>query len=448
MKGKQKMYCVGMIALSLFILGGCHDINGQRQSNQHEREQEKRSIEEGMGEDVSEGTENVSKGEDVDVEEILDKEDIQEPKQAIDYDGMVARSLLQIGNNHRMLKAIKKAQSGEQVTLAYLGGSITQGGNASPSETNCYAYLSYEIFKDRFGTGDNVHYVNAGVAGTPSTFGMVRVDKDVLSYEPDVVVVEFAVNDEGKPLNQYIYESLVRRILKSDSQPAVILMFTVFEKGHNAQAHMQKVGEYYQLPMISVKDAIFPEIEAGNMVFKEDYGKDGLHPDNQGHKLIADFFDYYFQQVSAMNADEEIDIPSEQLFEKSYEDLYTVDVDSEIVEDLGGFTKEPINCFTYKEGLVKGQGVGKGIVMNMAFDEMIIAHQQFNKVTYGTLEIYVDDTCVTQIEGYKKDAWSNVIVTVVDNPFKDGKTHQVRFQMRDEDQEKGFVLVDVGVIER
>jgi hypothetical protein len=38
------------------------------------------------------------------------------------------------------------------VTLAYIGGSITQGAGATPINTWCYAYKSYQAFAD--------HYVN------------------------------------------------------------------------------------------------------------------------------------------------------------------------------------------------------------------------------------------------------------------------------------------------
>ena len=46
---------------------------------------------------------------------------------------------------------------------------------------------------------DNVKFVKAGVGGTPSELGMLRFDRDVLrdGEKPDIVVVEFAVNDEG-----------------------------------------------------------------------------------------------------------------------------------------------------------------------------------------------------------------------------------------------------------
>ena len=134
------------------------------------------------------------------------------------YCTMIERSLMNLGNTYRIRKAIEKARAGKEVTLAYIGGSITQGAGATPINTACYAYKSYQLFKSRFAMRDNVKFVKAGVGGTPSELGMLRFDRDVLrdGEKPDIVVVEFAVNDEGDETKGDCYESLVRKILKLD----------------------------------------------------------------------------------------------------------------------------------------------------------------------------------------------------------------------------------------
>lgn len=445
MSRSMKCYLsVVMMLLVIFLFTGC--VQDREEISEISIEQPSLTEQTNLIEEEMKEVENIDE-EIITSEEVKSNEAIKSNEDPIDINEMAQRALLQLGNTQRIQNAIKKARDGESVTIAYLGGSITQGGNASPGETNCYANLSYMKFKGMFGQ-ENVHYVNAGVAGTPSTFGLLRVEKDVLSYKPDVVVVEFAVNDEGKPFNQYIYESLVRRILKSETEPAVILMFTVFEKGYNAQEHMMKVGEYYDLPMISVKDAIFPEIEAGRMNFKEDYGKDGLHPDNAGHAMIADFFAYYFEQADAALDTTEFVVRDNSIFDKSYEKLENIDFESANIQSFGGFSKETIQCFTYHEGYVKDKQLEGGIEMVMAFDEMIVAHQQFANVSYGTLDIYVDDVLAGKLDGYKEGAWNNVIVTPIENPFDDSTEHKVRFEMEEASQDKGFVLLDIGTITR
>ena len=149
------------------------------------------------------------------------------------YREMLERSLMQTGNPARLQKAIGRARQGEDVTVAFIGGSITQGAGAVPIHTECYAYKAFENFCSLAGRGteENIHYVKAGVGGTPSELGMLRYERDVLrdgTVEPDVAVVEFAVNDGGDETGGECYDSLVRKILSAPNAPAVILLFAVF----------------------------------------------------------------------------------------------------------------------------------------------------------------------------------------------------------------------------
>ncbi|MEX0670490.1 MAG: SGNH/GDSL hydrolase family protein [Pirellulales bacterium] len=49
-------------------------------------------------------------------------------------------------------------------------------------------------FREQF-SGGNVRVVNAGIGATNSHYGAARVQTDVLARDPDLVIVEFAVND-------------------------------------------------------------------------------------------------------------------------------------------------------------------------------------------------------------------------------------------------------------
>ncbi len=216
---------------------------------------------------------------------------------------MISRSLVSLGNPYRLKKAMEKAKKGEPVTLAYIGGSITQGAGAVPIHTECYAWKSYEAFARRFGTGNNVRYIKAGVGGTPSELGMIRFERDVLrgGEKPDVVVVEFAVNDEGDETKGVCYESLVRKILALPWRPAVVLLFSVFANDWNLQERMIPIGEHYHLPMVSVLDAVSPQFglkkEEGRVVSKNQYFYDMFHPTNLGHTIMARCLENLFEKI-------------------------------------------------------------------------------------------------------------------------------------------------------
>ena len=129
----------------------------------------------------------------------------------IDY----SKGFINEGNDERMLACMAKGLKGEPLTVAFLGGSITQGSLSSTPEL-CYAYLTYEWWKEQFPQSE-ITYVNAGIGGTTSHLGTGRVDEEVLSHNPDFVIVEFSVNDADTDAHfEETYEGLVRRILKNE----------------------------------------------------------------------------------------------------------------------------------------------------------------------------------------------------------------------------------------
>jgi lysophospholipase L1-like esterase len=92
----------------------------------------------------------------------------------------------------RLKSFLARAEKGEELTVAFLGGSITQGSLASTPET-CYAYRVYEWFRNTY-PQSAFHYVNGGIGGTNSHYGVSRAVTDVLMYQPDLVIVDFFVN--------------------------------------------------------------------------------------------------------------------------------------------------------------------------------------------------------------------------------------------------------------
>jgi hypothetical protein len=155
---------------------------------------------------------------------------------------MFDRSLLDVGNNYRIKQVIEKAKRGEDVTLAFIGGSITEGYNAGTTEN--FAKLTYEYFADTYGSRDTVHLVNAGLSGTPSTLGLILSDHDLFSSKPDIIFIEFAVNDAPTGTDPSAFESLISKALKQDNSPAVVLLFSTVQSGYTCQDQ----GQYRYLP--------------------------------------------------------------------------------------------------------------------------------------------------------------------------------------------------------
>lgn len=186
----------------------------------------------------------------------------------------------------RLKNLMKRAANGESLVIGFLGGSITQGSLSSTPET-CYAYLVYEWWKKSFPNAE-FSFVNGGIGGTTSHYGGARAWKDVLCYRPDIVTVDFSVNDDANEFFEETYEGTLRRLLMAPSAPAVVVLNNVFyDTGKNAQEYHNRIADHYGIPHVSIKDTIFPDVESGKIV-RADITPDNLHPNDKGHRLVAD----------------------------------------------------------------------------------------------------------------------------------------------------------------
>lgn len=141
----------------------------------------------------------------------------------------------------------------------------------------------------------DVTYINAGIGGTPSRYGVFRAEPHLLCHQPDFVLIEFAVNDTGLDAETVRHmEGLIRQALKQDNNAAVMLLFMMTSKpaveaktkpwqamhgkpfvykdiayGLNVQNYQIPLGQHYGLPMISFRDAAFPLITEGYFKWHE-----------------------------------------------------------------------------------------------------------------------------------------------------------------------------------
>ena len=199
-------------------------------------------------------------------------------------DEIVARSQLSTGDLARLSNVFAKAYRGEPITLGVIGGSITVGAFAT-TQQDSYSGRLLNWWRERFPHCD-IRLINAGVGGTGSMYGALRAGKDLLSSQPDFIVVEFAVNDNWT--DGEAFEGLLRQILAQPNLPAVLLLFMMWEKGGNDQEMQGKVGAHYCVPMVSFRDALWPEIQAGHLRWS-DYIADTVHPTDAGHAAAARF---------------------------------------------------------------------------------------------------------------------------------------------------------------
>ena len=385
-----------------------------------------------------------------------------------EYRQMLEKSLVQTGNNKRLKKAIAKARAGEDVTFACIGGSITQGAGAVPINTECYAYKTFERFCRLCGRGteENIHYVKAGVGGTSSELGMVRYDRDVCAegtIAPDVVVVEYAVNDEGDETKGHCYDSLVRKILTSPQSPAVILLFCVFAYDWNLQDRLSPVGRAYGLRMVSAKDCVveqfYRKAGQGRVITKNQFFYDIFHPTNYGHTIMADCIEYLLQKVDASAEDEtDVDVNAiEAPFSAEFAGVKLLDRRNtmDAVIDAGDFTETDTELQAVERNLdlfvtpefpnnwMHRTG-DKPFVMDIDCSALLIVAKDAASPAVGQLEAFVDGEQVRTIDPHEV-GWTHCNALIL---FRgaEKKVHHVELRMKGGDEEKMFTILGFGVV--
>lgn len=208
------------------------------------------------------------------------------------------RGLVSEGDISRLAAVMAKARGGGEICVAAIGGSITAGGLQTKDPKNRYISQIAEWFTRNFPKA-KVRFVNAGIGGTNSLYGAMRVQRDVLAKNPDLVIVEYAVNDNhAVPLFRESYEGVLRQILREPRQPALVALFFMQRKGENAQEIQHMLGRHYNLPMISFRDAWWPEIDSGRTPWETLYA-DVVHPNDTGHLLAAQLLTGLLDEVNA-----------------------------------------------------------------------------------------------------------------------------------------------------
>jgi lysophospholipase L1-like esterase len=206
----------------------------------------------------------------------------------------------------------KKLQSQSDVTIAFLGGSITNH--------NGYRVYVTDWLKNQY-PQCHINSINAGVGGTGSGLGVFRMDEDVLSKKPDMVFVEFAVNDGGVDslTLQHSMEGIVRKIWKQNINTDIYFVYTCqitnlndLNKGKYPRSAMvmEKLADYYHIPSIEMGFVVAHMVTDGKMDFKGSknsntgkpfFSDDGTHPTiDFGHHIYADTIIGSLKQMQAL----------------------------------------------------------------------------------------------------------------------------------------------------
>eukprot|EP01041_Mallomonas_annulata_P008231 gene8231-16927_t len=180
------------------------------------------------------------------------------------------------GDFGRISAVVQRINATKRIELLALGGSITAGSYFRDFVSHLQS-IGYEVIVRNHGHG-----------GTGVDYTLYCVDFE--QYSPDLVLIEFAVNDDDHP--RYI-ETLIRRVLQLGSStspsssfylgPIVALINfsrSISSVGAVCKPKYAVHGLYYNLPLLDMCHAIVTCFGKGR-VSKSHYHQftpDGIHP--------------------------------------------------------------------------------------------------------------------------------------------------------------------------
>ena len=195
----------------------------------------------------------------------------------------------------------QKLTDGGEIKIAYLGGSITK----QPG----WRIHSQKWFREQFPKA-KIKEIFAALGGTGSELGVFRYDDDVLRHKPDLVFVEFAVND-GRTSEEIItkaFEGIIHKTWKADPNIDICFVYTLHEKmlpefengGYPyAASIMEKIAEHYGIPSIHMGVSIAQKVKKGEILFK---GEKTLKSEVAGKAIDKTVDQHSSKPIFAMDA--------------------------------------------------------------------------------------------------------------------------------------------------
>lgn len=189
---------------------------------------------------------------------------------------------------------------GEKLIYSPMGDSLAKGAFATTEDKRYVAVLAKEIEQK---LGYDV-VVKKGVTydGTGVKDGGLTHVSQLVSESPDLVTIEYGVNDANKNQKKAYttpeefkknLSTLVDDILSKSTKKPIIILTTTWNNGENSKLYdpiIAKVAEDKNIPLAN----IIPVWQYRNDTFgpegrKTVYGtSDAWHPNDKGHKEIAE----------------------------------------------------------------------------------------------------------------------------------------------------------------
>ncbi len=223
-------------------------------------------------------------------------------------------SLKELDTTDTLNNTYYKLNKEEELTVAYFGGSVTQGWQASDLEAYSYRALTTEWLRKTYPNAA-ITMTNAAISGTGSKIGAHRavMDLKLEANVPDLLFIEFAINDVYADIStdetKANLESIINTVYSYSPDTDIVFLFTTDLTRVGTEFDIIKaqkeIAEAYDIPWIDIGAELSKVIIAengGNAPTTQNeawskYVYDTVHPKDAGHKIYADTVIKYLDGV-------------------------------------------------------------------------------------------------------------------------------------------------------
>lgn len=211
------------------------------------------------------------------------------------------RSDNSIGSSTNYLNEVKSELKKEwpknrTINLVFHGHSVPAGYFKTPLVNTLDSY-PYQLLKKL-----KVHYpyaviniINSSIGGENSLSGAKRFKDDVLAHKPDVIFIDYALNDRGVGLEKAkkSWEQMIRKALKKDMKvilltPSPDQRVDMMDSNNELEQHalqIKEISKKYGVGLIDSYEIFRQKVISGDSISK--YMSQVNHPNEKGHALIA-----------------------------------------------------------------------------------------------------------------------------------------------------------------
>jgi len=165
--------------------------------------------------------------------------------------------------NEALKSRIEAAFPGDTINISYIGGSITYGDGTKGAAGYANSWASLvtakfaELCPDKTVTSNNV-----AISDTLAEFGMYRFKRSVVEKDPDIVFIEYGINNRNSPSEELgnKYEGMIRTLLEMEEVPYVVIVYAGSRPNSYRYAFVDEFIDYYGVQKMDLYNGVYYEL--------------------------------------------------------------------------------------------------------------------------------------------------------------------------------------------